>query len=74
VLTPEAARRQASSASQGNGHSTTNQECASHTATLAKNAPSGTQEFSDVPGKESMKFMERILTNIRTIAHRDETV
>ncbi|KAI6756668.1 hypothetical protein HG530_011266 [Fusarium avenaceum] len=73
VLTPEAARRQASSASQGNGHPTANQECASHTAILAKNAPSGTQEFSDVPGKESMEFMDRLLTNIRTIAHRDET-
>ncbi|KAG5661084.1 hypothetical protein KAF25_002727 [Fusarium avenaceum] len=73
VLTPEAVRRQASSASQGNGNPTANQECASHTVTLAKNAPSGTQEFSDVPGKESMEFMDRLLTNIRTIAHRDET-
>jgi hypothetical protein len=73
VLTSEAARRQAFPASQGAGHSTASQERASHTAILAKNAPSGTQEFPDVPGRESMKFMERLLVNIRTIAHRDET-
>lgn len=73
VQTSEAARRQTSSASHGAGHSTANQERASHAATLAKNTPSGTQEFPDVPGRESMKFMERLLVNIRTIAHRDDT-
>lgn len=30
------------------------------------------QDFPDVPGSESMKFMDSLLTNIRTIAYRDE--
>ncbi|RGP64111.1 DNA damage-responsive transcriptional repressor rph1 [Fusarium longipes] len=30
------------------------------------------QDFPDVPGSESMKFMDGLLANIRTIAHRDD--
>lgn len=30
------------------------------------------QDFPDVPGSESMEFMDSLLANIRTIAHRDD--
>ncbi|KAF5672448.1 dna damage-responsive transcriptional repressor rph1 [Fusarium heterosporum] len=73
VPTSKAARRQTVSASQGSKLTITNQECTPHTTSPEKNAPfNKVQDFPDVPGKESMKFMERLLSNIRTIAHNNE--
>ncbi|KAF4988896.1 hypothetical protein FGRMN_9477 [Fusarium graminum] len=73
VPIPKAGRRQTASASQGSKLTITNQKYTPHTSTTEKNAPfNKVQDFPDVPGKESMKFMERLLSNIRTIAHNDE--
>ncbi|WKT38522.1 JmjN domain [Fusarium oxysporum f. sp. vasinfectum] len=44
------------------------------TTALATSTSSGQQEFADVPGGESMEFMDRLMASIRTIARRDETV
>jgi hypothetical protein len=34
-------------------------------------AASGRQEFPDVPGTESMEFMERMMANLRRVAGGD---
>ncbi|KAL7761100.1 hypothetical protein ACKLNR_007635 [Fusarium oxysporum f. sp. zingiberi] len=44
------------------------------TTAQATSTSSGQQEFADVPGGESMEFMDRLMASIRTIARRDETV
>ncbi|RGP72040.1 DNA damage-responsive transcriptional repressor rph1 [Fusarium sporotrichioides] len=50
----------------------TNQENAPQTVLAEQAIPWDQQDFPDVPGSESMKFMDSLLENIRTIARRDE--
>jgi hypothetical protein len=50
----------------------TNQENAPQTVLEEQAIPWDQQDFPDVPGSESMKFMDSLLENIRTIARRDE--
>ncbi|KAF4450719.1 hypothetical protein F53441_6162 [Fusarium austroafricanum] len=68
------ANQQTASSLQTNKLTTVNSNLghANETATPATSTSSGTQEFADVPGGESMKFMERLMVSIRAIAQRDE--
>ncbi|KLO98565.1 traf5 protein [Fusarium fujikuroi] len=45
---------------------------ATGTTVPATSTSSGQQDFADVPGGESMEFMDRLMASIRTIARRDD--
>ncbi|KAF5691767.1 regulator of deoxyribodipyrimidine photo-lyase PHR1 [Fusarium circinatum] len=47
---------------------------ATDTTAPATGTSSGQQDFADVPGGESMEFMDRLMASIRTIARRDGAV
>lgn len=47
---------------------------ATGTTVPATSTSSGQQDFADVPGGESMEFMDRLMASIRTIARRDDAI
>lgn len=47
---------------------------AADTTVPATSTSSEQQDFADVPGGESMEFMDRLMASIRTIARRDDAV